>query len=181
MKLRLLTLLLLSGLFASAQNCVRAGWVKKYGGSGNEGFFEICADSGRMSFTTVGSFESSMTLGSTTITSPTGRGYFIARFDTAGNPLMLALLGYATASPGVYIQPRQIETDDAGNVYVSGECGGTSVTIQSNTYNYSVFGNMFIAKFAANGAPLWVRSVYNGSSSGAMAIRISPERLKDIH
>lgn len=174
MKLRILLLLLIMGVSVPSfsQNCVRAGWAKKYGVSGIERIDEMCADSGRLSFTVAGFFESSMTLGSTTITSPTGRGYYIARFDTAGNPLMLALLGYATAASGVYIDARQVVTDDEGNVYVAGACGGNSVTIQGNTYNYTTFGIMFVAKFAANGAPLWVRSISNGHQSMAYSLAV---------
>lgn len=172
MKLRLLALLLLFNIPLFSQNCVRAGWVKKYGVSGTERIDKMCSDNGRLSFTVAGFFESTMTLGSTTITSPTGRGYYIARFDTAGNPLMLGLLGYATAASGVYIDVRQIETDNAGNVYVAGMCGGNSVTVQSTTFNYTTFGIMFVAKYDPNGAPLWVRSVTNGHQSSALGIAV---------
>jgi hypothetical protein len=78
------------------------------------------------------------------------RGLVVAKHDTEGN------LAWAKGADGSEAAGSGIQADAQGNVYVSGEFSGTGNFGDTNLTSFGA-GDVFLAKYAANGDLLWAR------------------------
>ncbi|MEJ0089375.1 MAG: LamG-like jellyroll fold domain-containing protein [Limisphaerales bacterium] len=109
-------------------------------------------------------YGSNAAFGPFTVTFPTSKGQYFARYDTNGTPQA------ATAFGSQYTWPWDIVADAGGNIYVGGDFDTYSVfgsniiaapfyeTVQSvGSIDNRIPGQSFIAKFDRNGNALWAR------------------------
>jgi len=87
---------------------------------------------------------------------------FVAKFDASGRPLWSHLFGDEYRQSG-----RAIAVDAAGDVVVAGEFEGT---IDFGGGPFTGAGNVFLAKFDAEGRPLWSKG-FQG---------INPQHTRDV-
>ncbi len=126
-------------------------WAKSAGGIYDDQSNGITTDINGNIYIT-GGFNTSITFGSTTLTSP---GVFVVKYDSSGNVVWAN--GYA--SPGSYGQ--NLVTDSTGNLYLIGNLGFQTITFGSTTLqnaNDTVNGvyDIFVVKFDNNGNVVWV-------------------------
>jgi len=129
-------------------------WAKSAVGIGGSGK-SITSDLNGNVFVT-GFFANTITFGTITLTSITGTlDVFIVKFDSAGNVLW-AKSGAGVDADNVF----SVATDNYGNIIITGEFLGNSITFGSTTlFNTSVGStDMFLVKYDSSGNVLWARS-----------------------
>lgn len=125
-------------------------WVKQAGGEGQDIGHSIAIGDNGDSYI-IGSFSSTATFGSTTLTSNGETDIFVAKLDSNGNWLWARKAG-----GGVLDKGNGITTDSYGNCYVTGDITGTA-TFGSTTLISSGGEDIFMAKLDANGNWLWAK------------------------
>ncbi len=138
-------------------------WAKSAGGTSPDYSYSVNADAGGNVYIT-GEFKSStITFGSTTLTNadPSGNTFdiFIAKYDANGNVLW-AKSATGTSTDWSY----SINSDTAGNLFITGFFFSSTITFGSTTLTNSGLQNIFIAKYDANGNVLWARSAGGGTN-----------------
>ncbi|MCY1484138.1 Beta-propeller repeat protein [compost metagenome] len=114
---------------------------------------------------------------------------FTAKLDTSGNVVWLKSSTYnGSASINephrVGTQPRGLDIDSQGNVYVAGMFFCRSTTFGSITLNKSVTNNnanLFIAKYDSNGAVIWASSAPTGSSAHSTVTDLAIDSNNNIY
>lgn len=156
----------------------QAFWVLGVGGQagvGNPGGLSdqdpVLAVSGTNFFVAGTAWGSNAVCGPFSVAFPAAKGQYFARYDTNGNAWAAAPFG----SP--FTWPWAMAVDAGGNVYVGGDFDtysffGSDIiaapffdTVQSvGSIDDRIPGQGFIAKFDANGKPLWARPAQSLSS-----------------
>ena len=126
-------------------------WAKSFGSTGEDYGRGIGTDAaGNIYFS--GVFTGSVKFGNKTLNSIGGsKDIFLAKTDASGNVLWVRQMGGSGADEGC-----EIEVDEAGNSYISGEFPD-SVTIESTVLESAGFRDMFIAKYNPQGKLIWVK------------------------
>jgi hypothetical protein len=78
---------------------------------------------------------------------------YVVKYDDQGQ----ALWAVPLTGSGVDVC-RGLSLDAAGNVYVTGDFSGPSLTIGALTLTGNGFENIFVAKFTTDGTPVWARN-----------------------
>jgi hypothetical protein len=140
-------------------------WAKSFGNSGTDYINDITLDLNGNIYMT-GSFNYTINFGSISLNSATGK-YFIVKFDTNGNAL------WAKNSGGFMpVTSNSIDTDNLGNVYVTGDFSSYTVTFDTITITSAYNGEMFIVKYDTNGNVLWAKSAGGFSTDIGEAIDV---------
>ena len=133
-------------------------WAKSAGGGGNDEGQSICVDTSGNSYVT-GSFDNSSTItfGTTTLTSNGYANIFVVKYDASGNVVWAKSAGGGDDDKG-----QSISVDANGNSYITGFFTSPTITFGSDTLiNKDVTGStfdVFIAKYDASGNVLWAKS-----------------------
>ncbi|GAB3829980.1 SBBP repeat-containing protein [Hymenobacter jeollabukensis] len=138
-------------------NCL---WAQQLGSAGPEVAYDLARDaSGNVLVT--GFFGGTLTLGSTTLTSPTtfDPHAFVAKLDASGTPIWARSIGtYSYPSANNPRYGNSLATDASGNVWLAGAFSGTATfgsTSLTATSGYAP--DAFVAKLDASGTWLWAR------------------------
>lgn len=135
--------------------CDSAGnflWVQGAGGDFDDVGNAITVDAATNVYVT-GSFAGRIAFASTNLSAAGTNGAddaFIARYDRAGNLVWVRQAGGTGDDRG-----EGLAADSAGNVYVTGRISGAASFGSTNVTASGV--DMFLAKYSAAGALLWVR------------------------
>lgn len=139
-------------------------WAKSFGGSGLD-YAEniVCDANGNIILT--GAFRSeSINFGSFSLPNPnSGNGYstfFITKLNADGD-----VLWASTATSDGNCWGSDVDTDNNGNIVVTGSFDGASVAFGTTTLNntYQFFADIFLVKYNASGEVLWAQS-FGGNS-----------------
>jgi hypothetical protein len=148
-------------------------WAEGAGGTNTNAMaYSVAVDTLGNSYV-AGEFSgSSITIGSTILTSAGTYDVFIAKYDAAGNVVWAKRAGSTSDD-----EARSIAVDASGNSYITGFFQSTTITfgatILTNTnINYT---DIFIAKYDTNGNEIWAKSA--GGTSWDMATSISVDAL----
>ncbi|PAW87328.1 MAG: hypothetical protein B9S33_06445 [Pedosphaera sp. Tous-C6FEB] len=141
-----------------------AQWVQQFGGPGNDVVrgMDTSADG---TLNVGGSFRSSMTIGSTTLSTAGSDDWFVTKLDSAGVPLWSRKAG-GNGSDLVH----SLTTDALGNVLVVGSFSANA-TFNATTLINSGSTDMAVVKYDASGAQKWARSSANGQAIGGLEIQ----------
>ena len=136
-------------------------WAKRAGGGSFDRGNGIATDDAGNCYIT-GLFSGTATFGpgeanQTTITSAGSDDVFVARYDPSGALVWAKRAGGTSVDLG-----NSIAADDAGNCYVTGAAGASSMD-----------ANIFVAKYDASGALVWTRTV--GGPSGDIGSGIAAD------
>lgn len=131
-------------------------WAKSWGGNNYDELDQIVYDNQGYIYAT-GIFKSaSFSIGSTILTNDTtdnSSDFFVAKFDTTGNPIWVNYYGGSKIETS-----KAIALDPNGNIFVSGNFNSTDITIGTNTFNQIGGGNnAFIIKYNSSGSIIWVK------------------------
>ena len=135
-------------------------WTQKVGGgAGNEIVADIVTDSSGNTIIT-GTFENTVTIGQTTLSSAGNEDIFVAKMNMTGVWL------WAISAGGLGVdESNSVALDSSGNVYITGKhqatayFGSDSLTASGNA------DDLFVAKISYNGIWQWVSGA-NSHSSG---------------
>lgn len=133
-------------------------WAKKAGGTGSDEAKGIALDASGNLYVT-GSFVSTATFGTTSLTSSGWADIFIAKYDASGNEVWAQKAGGVFADEGC-----AIATDVSNNVYITGAFsmtatfGATSISVADLVNTTDVF----IAKYDASGNVVFAKRAGGG-------------------
>jgi hypothetical protein len=141
-----------------------AQWVQQFGGPSNDAVrgMDSSADG---TLIVGGSFRSSMTIGSTTLSTTGSDDWFITKLDSAGTPLWARKAG-GNGSDLVH----SLTTDAWGNVLVVGSFSANA-TFNATTLINSGSTDMAVVKYDASGAQKWARNSANGQVISGLEIQ----------
>jgi hypothetical protein len=131
-------------------------WAEPGAGAANAEGRAIAVDAQGNSVVT-GIYNSTIGFGGQLLSSPDEDGIFIAKFDPNGGLLWAHI---AANGPGITV--HGVTCDDAGNIAIVGMYQGAVAFIpgQQGTTLTSVGSfDVFVAKYDAEGSPLWARSI----------------------
>ena len=95
---------------------------------------------------------------------------FVAKYDSAGNALWAANPGSAG-----YEGAFGIAVDQYRETYVLGNFSGAACVFGNTTLtNFTSHEQLFVAKFDANGSPLWAQQAGGNDDTTAMGIALDP-------
>ena len=133
-------------------------WAKSAAGAVQDYGYCVSADAVGNVFVT-GYFGSpAINFGSTTLINTNAGGsfvypdVFIAKYDSAGNILWAKSAGGTNIDVGY-----SVSADKVGNVFVTGYFESPTITFNSTILTNAGVGNVFIAKYDANGNVLWAK------------------------
>ena len=122
-----------------------------------------------------GTFNGSLTFGSTKLTAPTAAGtnnMFLAKYDGNGDVVLAKSWGTTT---GLYLPPA-IAVDPAGNVFLGGgfentlDFGGSSTALKAVSYL-----DGFAVKMSSTGDALWATRFGYSDGAAILSITIAPD------
>ena len=123
-----------------------------------------------------GHFNTSMQIANQTITGSTGRDIFIMRINADGT------LGWVQQGSNVWDEEASdLKVDGNGDVIISGGANNTSIIggMQLQSADPNVFFQGFVAKFSAQGDPIWLQSAgaveYSSNSYTQSALALGPD------
>ncbi|TFJ82991.1 hypothetical protein NSK_005680 [Nannochloropsis salina CCMP1776] len=114
-------------------------WATSFRGTSFDIGYAIAVDASGSSYTT-GSFQGSMTVGSTTLTSAGGTDIFIIQLESSGSPVSATSLGGSSTDLG-----RGIAVDALGSSYTTGSFQG-SMTVDNTALTSAGSNDIFIYK-----------------------------------
>lgn len=148
-------------------------WAKSFGGTNSDAGNAISVDNAANVFV-IGNFygggDFDPGTGVTNLTSNGQTDIFIAKFNASGDQLWAKAIGGSAYDYG-----NGVATDNAGNVYITGNFSGT-VDFDPGTgvTNLTSLGqsDIFIAKLDASGDLVWAKNIGGVSSSDALSMSI---------
>ena len=139
-----------------------AVWAELLGGKGEVYSTKVAVDALGNIYVR-GTFSSTLTIGSTTLTVSDGseENMFIAKFNSSG------ALVWVQQATGGDVDEGGVAVDTAGNVYVSGGFDNTlsfgNGIYLTNLAPDAIFGDAFVAKYNSAGSIQWAQSTGGGS------------------
>jgi len=131
-------------------------WAEGFGGTGEDLGIGIAVDASGSSYTT-GSFQGTMTVGNTTLTSAGPGDIFMIKLDPDGNPVWAQSFGGTNFDLGL-----GIAVDASGRSYTTGFFRGT-MTVGNTTLITSVGApDLFMIKLDPDGNPAWAQ-IFGGT------------------
>ncbi|MHC1737744.1 MAG: SBBP repeat-containing protein [Ignavibacteriaceae bacterium] len=150
-------------------------WVQKAGGTSINHGKGIFADNEGNCYVT-GIFNGTATFGTTQISSLGGQDIFIAKYDANGN------FQWVQKAGGSIVwgedEGQAISTDTDGNIYVTGRFYDTA-TFGTTQITSNGDGDIFIAKYDANGNFQWIQKA--GGASNDYGYGISTDNIGNIY
>lgn len=128
-------------------------WANKLGSTSTEYILASTTDQNGNIYT-VGNFSSTINIPGNTITNVGNLDMFLAKYNNAGT-----LLWLKSAGSGFVDEGQSVSVDTVGNIYVTGHFSGTSMQIGNTTLTNAgnSNGDMYIAKYDANGNNVWAK------------------------
>ncbi|MEO6169181.1 MAG: MopE-related protein [Chitinophagales bacterium] len=146
-------------------------WAQSTGGIFNEARGERVATDNNGHVIVAGTYSCpQITFGSINLSNNGGDDLFVVKMDTGGNVLWAKSAGGSYAEEGY-----TVATDDAGNVYVSGEFWSESVTFGSSTITNSGSADIFLVKYDADGNVLWARNPTGTDEDKSNAVAVDAD------
>jgi photosystem II stability/assembly factor-like uncharacterized protein len=124
-------------------------WLKRAGGTGADRSYSVHAEASGNSYI-MGTFSGTATFGAFSITTAKTSESFLAKYDPQGNCIWVIKMGGENDWGG------DLTVDQHGNIYVTGCFQGTVDFGNQKPLTANGFYDMFVAKYDANGACLWV-------------------------
>src|ERR1022692_4879088 len=150
-------------------------WAEKAAGVADEQGNSIAVDSSGNSYVT-GYFNSTtITFGSTTLTTAGGYDIFIAKYNANGNVVWAKRAG-GSGDEGGY----GIAVDGSGNSYVTGYFNSSSITFDTITLTGAGGNDMFIAKYDSSGNVMWAKSAGGSNNDIGNGIAVNSSGISYI-
>jgi len=144
-------------------------WVKSISGANNESAEGLTVDSSGNIYVGGKFNSSSITIGSSVLNNSTSFAEaFLIKFDSSGNPLWNKVL---SGSVDEYIEG--INTDNSGNVFITGGFNSSSINFGTTTLtNTNAYNDIFIAKYNSTGIFQWAKKIGGNNDDYTRNIKI---------
>ena len=130
-------------------------WIKGVGSTSSDRCEDIAVDAGG-NVTITGTFYSTVSFGSHSLSSTGSYDLFVARLDSAGNWLWATKAGGSSNDYG-----RAVAVDGMGRAYVTGYYTGSTIYFGTTSFSCSsCYSEAFLASIDANGNWLWAQRMY---------------------
>ena len=139
-------------------------WARAVGGSGQDYGTTVGVDSA-LNVYVGGTFENTVSFGSTRLSSRGGSDFFIAKMDSKGNWLW-AVQGGGRRGDLV----RHLTVDGIGNTYFTGSFSDLS-TFGTTRIRASSSHSIYVAKVSTQGKYQWVRPILSGAHSEGRVVK----------
>jgi hypothetical protein len=152
-------------------------WAKSAGGTEEDRPVSIAIDTSGNAYVTGFFYSSTITFGSTTLTnhgSANSADIFLAKYDANGNALWAKIAGGTSSDIAL-----SGALNDSGSTYVAGYFVSPTISFGSYTLMNIGSGDLFLAKYDANGNVLWAKSA--GGTSGDWANSIAMDASGNIY
>lgn len=133
-------------------------WAKDANGTYSHNFGNNIATDTSGNICITGTFSSSITFGSTTLSSNNGSNIFVVKYDNLGNVLWAR---QSTNNTFSYNSSNGIATDKSGNIYITGNSGGSMIFGS----NWTIAG-LIVAKIDATGSSQSIYGTTSGNATG---------------
>ncbi len=132
----------------SILHAVEWNWSHSYGGnSADHAYDVVTAEDGNIY--AVGNFNSDVSFGDITLTSVGDRNFYLAKFDSDGNPV------WAVAPVNYYnAEVTSMALDNSGNIVIIGRFE-EHLAIEGTIYHTIGSWDTYIAKFSSEGSLIW--------------------------
>ncbi|MEI6694669.1 MAG: gliding motility-associated C-terminal domain-containing protein [Bacteroidota bacterium] len=149
-------------------------WAKSIGGSDSDICYSITCDN-QGSVNIIGAFKSQfINFGSISLTNISNQyNFFIASYDFSGNLIWVKKID---GIPGSY---ADIATDNYGNIVITGDFWGSSISFSGTTLMNAGQGDLFIAKYDVLGNLQWAKSA--STSSMELSTGIATDNSGNIY
>lgn len=159
-------------------------FVVKYNGAGNVLWTKVISTSGLDNVNDVSTDKSgnifvsgffpgsSITIDTTTLMGTSDASTFLVKYAPTGSLIWGRALSCAGASPS-YCIPKAMTVDNNGDVILSGDYTGTTMTIGTTTLTATVgtyLGDVFVAKYSSTGNVLWAKGIASDDYDAAFDI-----------
>ncbi|HWH70371.1 MAG TPA: SBBP repeat-containing protein, partial [Candidatus Sulfotelmatobacter sp.] len=144
-------------------------WARRFGDFGSDQANGVAAD-GSGNVWVTGSFNYTVTFGTTSLTSYGGKDVFVAMYDGSGNAVWAKRAGGTEAD-----EAQAVGVDSAGNCYIAGYFYDVAyfdtetVTVMAQVNKTS---DLFVAKYRGDGSLVWVRQAGGVWSESANALAL---------
>ena len=128
-------------------------WAKSAGGSAEDVAYSVSTDASGNSYVTGYFTSTTITFGSTTLTSAGSNDIYIVKYDASGN-----IIWAKNAGGNGQDIAESVVTDSTGNILIAGYFASSSITFGSTTLTNAGSCDMFIVKYGSNGNVLWAKS-----------------------
>lgn len=148
-------------------------WAKSFGGEFGDFTYDISIGPDGNVYTTghfVGTADFDPGTGTTELTSVGGLDIFVQKMDPSGNFLWAKVFGGTG-----WDESRSISTDNAGNVYITGQFEGTADFDPGvGTMNLTAAGNrdIFVQKLDPSGNFIWAKSFGGTDFDGGLSLSV---------
>ena len=155
----LLLILVMAAHSTNSQAQTIPEWAEAFYGEDGEAYGITTDKQGNVYVTGEAGFNEGASFQGTSLPSLGARDIYIAKFNRYGSLQWLRLAG-GTGNDYGY----DIVADDNGGVYITGYCSADAV-FGSDTIKSGPTRSMFVAKYDANGNPLWVQAATASTNS----------------
>ena len=115
----------------------------------------------------VGSFTSTLTIGTSTLTSAGANDIYIIKYSYNGQVLWSKKISGTGED-----MAKSVTTDNYGNIYIVGTFASTQLTFATGiTLSKTGTSNLFIAKYDATGTSIWARTGTSSGQESATAVK----------
>lgn len=141
-------------------------WSRAFGSPGYDGGSGLSVDDAGNVLVT-GSFQDSISLGGSVLTSAGSSDIFLGKFDSNGNHVWSAAYGDAD-----YDRGHSVTADGSGNAIVTGRFAGTVDFGGGPLVGSGTTGDIFIVKYDPAGGHLWSKRFGLGSSDWGQVVAV---------
>lgn len=144
-------------------------WAKSAGGPNEDDALGIASDNYGNTYITGYFVSPTITFDSIILNNVWGHDVFLTKYDSLGN-----VVWAKSAGGNNWEEAYNVITDPAGNVYITGRFGSSSLTIGSTILNNTGSVDIFIAKYDSNGTPQWAKSATGSFGDAGHNIACDP-------
>ena len=149
-------------------------WAKSTGGVYADAGSGVAVDGSGNVFLTGNFTSSTVTFGTTTLTSSGGSNIFITKYDSTGTVRWARTSEGSSADYG-----NAVATDGNGNVYVTGYYSYFPIIFGTDTLDNAGQSDLFVVKYDSVGSVLWSRSA--GGSNDDIGISVATDGSGNIY
>ncbi len=135
--------------------------VRSFGGAGEDAIYDLVLKKNG-NYVVTGTFQQSMTIGTSTLTAPKDEAFFLAEFAADSTPVWTAT---SSANAGM-----AVACNAAGNVVVTGMQFGNAVFIPGDTLFGHGFEDIFLAFFSNSGIVQWAVNIGGAAMDNAQSL-----------
>jgi hypothetical protein len=131
---------------------------KSFGGANDENVYAVTTDFNGNIYIAGAFMSPTLVMDSFTLTNVTGRDMFVAKLTSSGTVVWVQ-----RNDGNLYSEPKTLDSDAFGNVYLTGQYNFPSITFGSTTFSstsWTTSGlNIYVVKYDSTGSVIWAKGI----------------------